>query len=351
MLTSPPEVDRRANGELDSGSGHTRPINDLMESYAGISLRGIRELAATGWAAGIVIACVLMIPAPPTVQLGAWGWVAGIGVQALSVTGLLLFRRYRARIGFGALLAVTWALPIDLGIMQWLAGGRDAPYHELLLPALILGSAGLPPRRFAPFAVAVALIALAPALYAPDADGLLGMLAELAVWMFVAIALSLLMVRIRGQARLARSDQLTRLANRRALDELFALPRTGELVLAIGDLNAFKQINDRHGHLAGDACLIAVADVLASEARAGDQVFRWGGDEFAVLLPGATAGDAEAALARLEAAVRDRVHDPDGDAVQITFGWAAGGPETDLRTLIAQADAALLARKPSRLRA
>jgi diguanylate cyclase (GGDEF)-like protein len=313
--------------------------------YVGINLRGIRELAMKGWAAGIVIACALMIPAPPTAQLGGWGWAAGIGVQALSTIGLLAFRRYRARVGFGVLLVVTWALPVDLGVMQWLAGGWDAPYHELLLPALILGSAGLPPRRFALFAVAVALIALAPAVYAPDADGLLGMVAELAVWLFVATALSFLMARIRGQAQLARSDQLTRLANRRALDELFALPRTGSLVLAIGDLDHFKQINDRHGHLAGDACLIAVAGVLSSEARAGDQVFRWGGDEFAVLLPGTIGAHAEAVLGRLEQAVRDRVQDPDGNGVGISFGWAAGGPATDLRTLTAQADAALLARK------
>jgi diguanylate cyclase (GGDEF)-like protein len=184
----------------------------------------------------------------------------------------------------------------------------------------------LPQRCFACFAAGVAVIALMPALYAPDGDGLLGMVTELSVWLFVTTARSMLMARVRGQARLARVDQLTRLANRRALDELFELPRTGILVLAIGDLDRFKQINDRHGHLAGDACLAAVAGVLSSHARAGDQVFRWGGDEFAVLLPGAAPGDAELVLDRLEAAVRAEVQDPDGKPVRITFGWAAGDP-------------------------
>jgi diguanylate cyclase (GGDEF)-like protein len=317
-------------------------------AYAGISLRGVRELAVTGWAAGIVIACLLMIPAPPTAQLGAWGWAAGIGVQALSLAGLILFRRHRARVGFNVLLVLTWALPIDLGIMQWLAGGWNAPYHELLLMALILGSTGLPPRRFALFAVAVAAIALAPGLYAPDADGLLRTSVELVVWLFVTTALSVLMARIRGQARLARSDQLTGLANRRALDEIFAVPRTSDLALAIGDLDGFKQINDRFGHLAGDACLAAVAAALSEATRSGDQVFRWGGDEFAVLLPGATVDTAQVAVERLESAVSAAVKDPEGQPVRITFGYATGGPDRDLQTLTAEADAALLARKGSR---
>jgi diguanylate cyclase (GGDEF)-like protein len=329
-----------------SGHGGRAP-----DTQGGVSLRSIHALAINGWAAGIVIACALMIPAPPTAQFGGWGWAAGIGVQALSAICLLTFMRLRQRVGSRTLVLVTWMLPVDLGVMQWLGGGWGAPYHELLLPALILGSAWMPPRRFAPFAAGVTAIALMPALYAPDSEDLLGMVAELSVWLFVTTALSVLMTRTRGQARLARSDQLTRLANRRALDELFELPRTGPLVLAIGDLDSFKQINDRYGHLAGDACLAAVADALSSRARAGDQVFRWGGDEFAVLLPGATAEHAEEVLERLEAAIADTVRDPSGSPVEITFGWAAGGPEAELRTLTAQADALLLARKAARVAA
>jgi diguanylate cyclase (GGDEF)-like protein len=158
------------------------------------------------------------------------------------------------------------------------------------------------------------------------------------------------MARVRGQARLARRDPLTRLANRRALDERFLAPRTGELVLGIGDLDGFKEINDRHGHLAGDACLQQVGAVLAEHARADDQVFRWGGDEFAVLLPATGADVAAEVFARLEAAVADAVRDPDGRAVRISFGWAAGGVDTDLRTLTERADAGLLARKAGRPR-
>jgi diguanylate cyclase (GGDEF)-like protein len=266
-----------------------------------------------------------MVFVPPTAQLGAAGWAAGIGIQALSLAGWTALRLRPRAITFGTLLVVTWLLPLDLAAMQWLSGGWSAPYHELFLPALILGSAGLPMRRFVPFGVAVALLALLPALYAPESDGLTEMLTELAVWAFVIGSLSVLVERIRGQARLARSDPLTRLGNRRALEEQFDAPRTGVLTLGIGDLVDFKRINDRHGHLAGDTCLTAVADTLAEHARATDQVFRWGGDEFAVLFLGTPRDAAAAVCERLKVAVAERVHDPDA-AVMLRFPVARRAP-------------------------
>ena len=328
---------------------HDRRRSD-RDPYAGINIDNIRQLLAAGWAAGVVVACLLMIAAPPTAQFGPWGWLAGGGVQVLSAAGLIAFRRHQERAGFTVLLAITWGLAGDLAVMQWLGGGWRAPYHELLLPVLIFAAAGHPPRRFAPFGAAAVLIALLPAVYAPDRDGLLGMVAELGVWLGVIGAQSVLLVRVRRQrvaeGKLARSDQLTRLANRRALDEHFEGPRSTSVVLAIGDLNEFKRINDRYGHLAGDACLTEVAGVLADDSRAGDQVFRWGGDEFAVLLDTTSDRDARFVFERLEATVAARVSDPGGEPVTITFGWADGGPHTDLRTLTHAADTMLLRRKP-----
>ena len=68
----------------------------------------------------------------------------------------------------------------------------------------------------------------------------------------------------------------------------------------------------------------------------------------AVLLPGATADEAQPVLERLEAAVAGAVRAPDGAPVRITFGWAVGGPDAELRTLTSDADAALLASKSRR---
>jgi diguanylate cyclase (GGDEF)-like protein len=317
---------------------------------AATSQKAIRRLAANGWAVGIVLACLLMIPAPPTARIGAWGWAAGVGIQGLSLAGRVAFGR-RRHMSPRLLLVITWLLPIDIAAMQWLAGGWRAPYHELFLLSLILGAAWMNVRRFAPYAVLVVALAVAPAVYAPDADRLLGVVTELTVWLFVSTALAMLMARVRGQAHLARRDPLTKLGNRRAFDERFAQPRTADVVLGIGDLDAFKAINDRHGHLAGDACLREVAAVLAAHARSDDAVFRWGGDEFAVLLPAAPPAVAGEVFARLEAAVAREVSGPDGEPVGITFGWAAGAPDTTLGALTEAADAALLARKRARPRA
>jgi diguanylate cyclase (GGDEF)-like protein len=310
--------------------------------------RAIRRLAANGWTAGIVVACVLMVFAPPTARLGSWGWAAGIGIQALSAAGCFAYVRSR-NLSPRLLLVVTWLLPVDIAAMQWLGGGWDAPYHELLLLSLILGSAWMSMRRFAPFAIAVSALALAPAVYAPDADALLGVVTEVVIWLFVSSALAMLMARVRGQARLARRDPLTRLGNRRAFDERFA-GTTGDVVLGIGDLDGFKEINDAHGHLLGDACLTAVGAALARHARREDDVFRWGGDEFAVLLPATPAPVADEVFARLEAAVAAEVFDPTGTPVTITFGWAAGAPGRDPHALVEAADAALRARKTPRPR-
>lgn len=90
----------------------------------------------------------------------------------------------------------------------------------------------------------------------------------------------------------ARIDHLTEIPNRRAFDETLeheiqrALREDRELVLGMVDIDHFKRFNDSQGHLAGDECLRQVAQSLrASLRRAGDSVFRYGGEEFAIILP------------------------------------------------------------------
>jgi len=142
---------------------------------------------------------------------------------------------------------------------------------------------------------------------------------------------------------LADHDPLTRLLNRRAfverLDgEVARATRHGHsLALALGDLDGFKELNDRFGHVAGDEALHEFARTLQSALRKGDEAFRIGGDEFALLLPDATESDARAALRRVsEQAV----------SVRASFGVAscpehAGDPDTLFRL----ADAALYEAK------
>ncbi len=108
-------------------------------------------------------------------------------------------------------------------------------------------------------------------------------------------------------SRLARLDPLTGLPNRRSWDEeagrSLANRRRGgpPLCLAIVDIDHFKQYNDTHGHQAGDLLLKEAAAAWQGVLRAGDLIARWGGEEFAVLLPMCTADDAVAVLERVRA--------------------------------------------------
>ena len=94
--------------------------------------------------------------------------------------------------------------------------------------------------------------------------------------------------------------------------------RHGEaLALLVLDLQAFKELNDACGHDEGDRALVAVADALRRTVRAGDSVYRWGGDEFAALLPHANAASARVVARRIAAAVGEIVTSAGRVAVNI----------------------------------
>jgi diguanylate cyclase (GGDEF)-like protein len=104
----------------------------------------------------------------------------------------------------------------------------------------------------------------------------------------------------------SQRDPLTGLANRRALHELAAacgIERRFAGALLLVDIDHFKQVNDRHGHAAGDAVIAEVARRIAGTAREGDLVVRWGGEEFLVLMSTPAPGAAAELAARVLQAV------------------------------------------------
>jgi diguanylate cyclase (GGDEF)-like protein len=158
-----------------------------------------------------------------------------------------------------------------------------------------------------------------------------------------------------AESRESRRDALTGLPNRRAFEErlpveLARFSRSGRpLSLCLLDLDGFKGVNDRLGHPAGDEVLREVAAILQG-ARVADDCFRIGGDEFALLMPGTAAEEAEIAAGRLAEAVRD-AEIADGE-IGVSFGIATS-EDIDGEALMAAADRKLLAAKDrlySRLR-
>ncbi len=149
--------------------------------------------------------------------------------------------------------------------------------------------------------------------------------------------------------KLAASDSLTWLANRRALmtalsREVARSARTGEPVsLAVMDIDFFKRVNDTLGHLAGDEVLKEVAAAMSASVREFDVVARYGGEEFAVVLPNCPAENALAVVERVRAAASSG---QSATRVTLSAGIAtAAGPGTDGERLLAAADAALYASK------
>ena len=157
---------------------------------------------------------------------------------------------------------------------------------------------------------------------------------------------------VRRLDRLARTDSLTTLLNRRGFDERMALElrrlqrTTQPLSLLVGDLDRFKLLNDRFGHAAGDEVLERIGRVLSSSLRGVDAVARVGGEEFALLLPSTSATAAVELADRLRPAIAT-VRDPAGTPVEITFGVASTeNPECyDADSLLRAADRALYAAK------
>ena len=154
--------------------------------------------------------------------------------------------------------------------------------------------------------------------------------------------------------REAGEDALTGLKNRRRFEEdvRAAMARrrrdrgTGALLMI--DLDHFKEVNDSHGHPAGDRLIEEVAQVLRRRARAGEIVARLGGDEFAVVLPRSTPAESMVVAEALVAAIRN--HDPtlDGvDPVTASIGVATFGddPRMSYATLVSEADTAMYAAK------
>ncbi len=143
-------------------------------------------------------------------------------------------------------------------------------------------------------------------------------------------------------------DALTGALNRRALDHdlrtITMGPATREHSLIILDLDAFKQLNDNHGHDAGDQVLVDLARIVHSSIREKDRFYRFGGDEFVLLLPHTGLAGAQRAVEKLREALLHQLKGPSG-TIRASMGLAQGQPGETPEQWMKHADDALLAAK------
>lgn len=149
--------------------------------------------------------------------------------------------------------------------------------------------------------------------------------------------------------RMATTDPLTGLANRgcfmNRLEQELALTATDSTTgaLLMLDLDHFKQVNDTYGHSAGDAVLVQLADIFRSLLRKEDLAGRLGGEEFAVLLPGADLVQSLAIAERLRSTLEQKVLQYENSSIRVTasMGLTPLVPQQDAKTLLTLADTAL----------
>lgn len=263
-----------------------------------------------------------------------------------------------------------FAMVLEALAVAAFVGAFFLPYRLLIVPVayltlaitvviLWLGVIGLLRRIVAArfFMIAWATLLLGVLVYMAKTFGLLPhnvvtqngfQIGSLLEMVLLSLALA---HRVRELNQESRTDPLTQLMNRRAFDEVMereydrAAKKHAPISMLMIDIDHFKRVNDRYGHPVGDQVLRQVADVLAGSLDRRDIVGRYGGEEFAVLMPGL---DAQAAMARAQTLceeVRLRILDP--VPVTISIGVASTGEQAigEPNELFARADAALYRAK------
>jgi diguanylate cyclase (GGDEF)-like protein len=286
-------------------------------------------------------------------SVGYW-WIA------LLVTGLAGFaiadRFMRTSARPAIWVAGAWAaLPALLAASVLVTGGATSPVLVwFALPAVTLGFRFEPRGMVAGTVYVIASFLAAAVIPDPQAawEERQQLIAIAALIISTVILSGALVESDRAHRRRSTLDPLTGLFNRNALEQRLAEldgqpcdPFEGfSHAFLLCDLDHFKRVNDQFGHAVGDAVLQDVAYTMRATLRAGDSIYRVGGEEILVILPGAGHDEALEISERLRIAVRERR--PVGVPVSLSIGVAVAEPGlVDCKDLLSRADSALYAAK------
>lgn len=283
-----------------------------------------------------------------------WWWVAPLGV---GFAGFAVADRFMQKSSHpGVWASMAWGmLPLLLTDAVVITGGAASPVLMwFALPGVTLGARFSPRGMVLGTAYTLALLMLST--YGLDSatasEHHQEVIAAVALVLSTVVLSGALVESDRAHRHRSTLDPLTGLFNRNALEQRLAeidgQPSNREEglshALLLCDLDHFKRVNDQLGHAAGDAVLQDVAYTMRATLRAGDSIYRVGGEEILVILPGADEEAAVEIAERLREAVRKRR--PVGVAVTVSIGVAvsqSGAVSTD--ELVARADAALYSAK------
>lgn len=338
-------------------------FNAGPDPYAELDGAMATRLGGALWLVGILYALIVLPLAPP--ERGAQGWLGVACILALcAVVGTWMLRRENP-LAPDILLAIVYGELVSATLFRWFAGPAS-PFGQLLFLACLYAAAVHPARRTLLVMLAATFASLSPLLYESfHTDFAARTLGQLALTWSLGLIILLWTTRMRGlrrevrtareQAeRLARIDPLTGLGNKRALEEALPAVVAGcrrdekQFSVLVADLDAFKGVNDAFGHQAGDDMLRSVSRALTTAVRLPDPCFRFGGDEFVALLPGASLEEAEEIAKRVSSTVALSCRTPDGLPQRISAGVAELGTDELGDSVIQRADTELYAIKARR---